>query len=61
METLLEPIELDDADLVAVVGGLADINIGILSSNANGTLSENEVVVAAFNAVVNNQSNFLNG
>jgi len=61
MEKLLAPIELEDADLEMVAGGVQDITIGVIASAANGVASEAEVAINQNNAVAQVVSNFLNG
>jgi hypothetical protein len=40
MEKVLEPIELDDAELAAVAGGIGNVTIGgNLTNNGNATAS----------------------
>jgi hypothetical protein len=58
MEKLLAPIELEDADLEIVAGGVLNINIGTVNAVAVG---EAEVAINQNNAVAQTVSNFLNG
>jgi hypothetical protein len=58
VEQLLEPIELDEAELAAVAGG-NNVNVGVVIGMANGAFSEQENTIAQVNAVV--ATNFLNG
>ena len=44
MEKLLEPIELNEAELAAVAGG-DNVNVGIVIGNANGAFSEQENII----------------
>jgi len=61
MEKLLAPIELEDADLEIVAGGVLNINIGTAIAEANGVAGEAEITVNQNNAVAQTVSNFQNG
>ena len=61
MEEFIVPIELDDADLDSVAGGVGNVNITALVSQANAVASEAEVTINTNNALAQVVSNFQNG